>query len=212
MYWPLNSNRMSAAWRRDFETWAFMLRKSVLRSRVMLSLATAMVSGLALGPYSGKGTGETALFRQLLDRLSTGDVVLADRYFCSYFMIHLLRQRGVDLVSHLHQKRTADFRRGQRLGPGDHIVEWLRPERPDWMDEATYEQMPASIQIREVEVAVPAVPQPGLRPRAFVVATTLRASQCRRAPPATPSRPPRIATAAAVSPMLSRGNAIRPEP
>ena len=140
------------------------------RAVVMLSLATAMASGLALGPYSGKETGETALFRQLLDRLSTGDVVLADRYYCSYFMICLLQQRGVDLVSRLHHKRAADFRRGQRLGPGDHVVEWPRPERPDWMDEAIYEQMPASIRIREVEVAVP---QPGFRPNVFVVATTL---------------------------------------
>jgi putative transposase len=140
------------------------------RAVVMLSFATAMASGLAIGPYSGKETGEPALFRQLLDRLSPGDFVLADRYFCSYFMICLLQQRGVELVSRLHQKRTADFRRGQRLGPGDHVVEWLRPPRPDWMDEAVYEQMPASIQIREVEVAVP---QPGFRPRVLVVATTL---------------------------------------
>ena len=32
----------------------------------MLSLATGMLSGMAIGPYSGKETGETALFRQLL--------------------------------------------------------------------------------------------------------------------------------------------------
>src|SRR5207249_230747 len=66
----------------------------LIRMVVLLSLATAMVGGAALGPYAGKETGETALFRQLLDRLQPGAVVLADRYFCSYFMIALLRALG----------------------------------------------------------------------------------------------------------------------
>ena len=137
---------------------------------VMLSLATGMARALAIGPYSGKETGETALLRQLLDRLCEGDVVVADRYFCSYFMICLLLERGVDIVSRLHQKRTADFRRGKSLGPGDHLVDWQRPPRPDWMDEATYARMPASISIREIEITVP---QPGSRVEVFVVVTTL---------------------------------------
>lgn len=137
---------------------------------LMLSLVTGMLSGMAIGPCMGKETGETALFRQLLARLSAGDVVVADRYFSSYFMICLLLACGVDLVSRLHQKRTVDFRRGKSLGPGDHLVEWQRPPRPDWMDEATYERMPASISIREVEIAVP---QPGSRVEVFVVVTTL---------------------------------------
>ena len=143
----------------------------IARMVVLLSLATAMVSGLAIGPYSGKETGEMALFRQLLDRLRSGDVVLADRYFCSYFMICLLRERNVDVVTRLHQSRTADFRRGKRLAAGDHLVEWQRPDRPEWMDQATYERMPASIQVREVEVKVP--PGKGFRADVVVVVTTL---------------------------------------
>lgn len=38
----------------------------VARMVVLLSLATAMVCGMAIGPYSGKETGELALMRQLL--------------------------------------------------------------------------------------------------------------------------------------------------
>jgi hypothetical protein len=48
---------------------AFSDALPIARMVVLLSLATAMVSGLAIGPYSGKETGEMALFRQLLDRL-----------------------------------------------------------------------------------------------------------------------------------------------
>lgn len=142
----------------------------VLRGLVMLSLATAMVRGLAVGPCIGKETGETALLRELLGRFQPGDVMVADRYHCSYFMICLLKECGVDAVVRLHQCRTADFRRGKRLDAGDHIIEWLRPQRPAWMDEETYQQMPESLEVREVEVAVA---QPGFRVQKLVVVTTL---------------------------------------
>ncbi len=98
----------------------------IARIVVLLSLATAMASDIALGPYQGKETGETSLFRELLERLDRGDIVLADRYYCSYFMICLLIELNVDFVVRLHQKRTADFRRGQRLGKGDHLVVWAK--------------------------------------------------------------------------------------
>ena len=136
----------------------------------LLSLATAMISDLAIGPYAGKETGESALLRELLERLNPGDILLADRYFCSYFMVGLLLAAKVDFVTRLHQRRTADFRRGKRLGAGDHVVVWTRPDKPEWMDQATYEQMPRSIELREVEVAVA---QPGFRTEVLIVVTTL---------------------------------------
>jgi putative transposase len=142
----------------------------IARVVVLLSLATAMVQGMAMGPYAGKETGETALLRELLDQLAPGSILLGDRYYCSYFMIALLQELGIDVVARLHQRREADFRRGQRLGAGDHIVTWTKPERPAWMDEATYQRMPASIQVREVYVQVH---QPGFRVESLVVVTTL---------------------------------------
>jgi len=142
----------------------------IARMVVLLSLATAMVNGMAMGPYAGKETGESALLRELLGRLGKGDILLADRYYCSYFMIALLQELGIDFVVRLHQRREADFRRGQRLGEGDHVVTWLRPDRPDWMDEAMYERMPASIRVRELHVQVQ---QPGFRVESLIVVTTL---------------------------------------
>lgn len=142
----------------------------IARMVVLLSLATAMVSGMAVGPYAGKETGETALLRQLLDRLSPGEILLADRYYCSYFLIAMLLALRVDFVVRLHQQRDADFRRGRRLGKGDHLVTWKRPAKPDWMDQETYDRMPESIEVRELEVHVD---QPGFRTESFVVVTTL---------------------------------------
>jgi len=142
----------------------------IARMVVLISLATAMLTSLALAPYVGKQTGEPSLLREQLDSFREGDVVLFDRYYCSFFMLALLLERGVDVVARIHSRRKIDFRRGRRLGHGDHVVEWLRPERPDWMDEATYERMPATIEVREIQVNVS---QPGFRVASFVAVTTL---------------------------------------
>jgi hypothetical protein len=146
----------------------------MMRVVVFLAFATAVVAGAAFGPCSGKETGETALFRQLLDQVRANDIVVADRYYCSYFMIALLQQRGADAAFRLHQKRHYDFRRGERLGRNDHVVVWYRPERPDWMDEATYATMPEVLIVREVRFDID---EPGCRSRQVIVATTLTNSR-----------------------------------
>ena len=141
----------------------------IARLVVLLSLASAMVTGMAMGRYQGKETGETALLRELFDRLSPGDVVLGDRYYCSYFMIALLLRIKVDVVARLHQCRPSDFRRGR-----DHVVTWKRPQKPDWMDQETYAQMPETLALREVHVQVD---QPGFRVASLIVVTTLTDTQ-----------------------------------
>jgi hypothetical protein len=115
-----------------------------------VSLSCAAVVDWALGPYVGKQTGEAALLWTLLGSFNPGDVMIADRLYTSYFMIARLRQLGVDVVLRQHQSRHTDFRRGKRLGTRDHVVEWDRPARPTWMDEATYAGMPATLSMREV--------------------------------------------------------------
>jgi hypothetical protein len=142
----------------------------MIRIVVLLAFATAAVVGCAFGPYRGKETGEPALFRQLFDQLRVGDLIVADRYYCSYFMIALLRQHGVDVAFRLHHVRHYDFRRGQRLGAADHIVEWERPQRPKWMDETTYATMPETLTVRELRFNVD---NRGFRTREIIVATTL---------------------------------------
>ena len=126
----------------------------IMRAVALCSLATGMVMALACGPYAGKETGETALLRTLFDALLRGDVVLADRYFGGWFMLALLQALGVDFVSRLHQLRTADFQRGRRLGKGDHVVSWPKPQRPEWMDQETYDRLPRQLEVRELLVNV----------------------------------------------------------
>jgi IS4 transposase len=142
----------------------------IARFVVIFCLATGSVLEAAIGQYQGKQTGENALFRSLWGELEPGDVALADRYFGSYFDIVLLKQRGVDSVFRLHQRRKCDFRRGQRLGKEDQIVGWDRPARPDWMDEATYGRVDATVEVRILRIRVA---QRGFRTRVLEVVTTL---------------------------------------
>lgn len=135
----------------------------IMRVVVVISLATAMVGGLAFGPYAGKQTGETALFRSLFSQLDEGDILLADRYYCSYFMIALLMQHNVDFVARLHQLRPKSNAR-------DAMQTWKRPQKPKWMDQETYNAMPKSIRIRLLNVRVT---QPGYRVKNLCIATTL---------------------------------------
>jgi hypothetical protein len=142
----------------------------IIRLVVLFCLATGAVLEAALAPYQGKGTGELSLLRQLWHRLDAGDVLLGDRIYCSYFEIALLSRRGVDVVLHKHQSLKTDFRTGRRLDRFDHVVEWAKPVRPDWMDEATYRKLPATLPVREVRVVVSVR---GFRVKRYELVTTL---------------------------------------
>lgn len=142
----------------------------IARAVVILSLATACALDLALGPYQGKETGETALLRKLLASFQPGDIGVADRYYCSFLTIALLLGQGTQMCARKHQKRHSDFRRGQRLGSNDHLIVWTRPPRPAWMDEATYALIPETLTLREIRFQVV---EPGRRTRTIDVITTL---------------------------------------
>jgi Transposase DDE domain len=136
----------------------------------IISLATGAVLDVALGPCLGKRTGETSLLRTLLRRMKKGSILLGDRSFASYFGIAELLEREIDGVFRMHQRRKIDFRRGRCLGITDHIVIWQKPDRPEWMDEATYAQMPDEMQVRELRFRVE---RPGYRVDEIVLVTTL---------------------------------------
>ena len=122
----------------------------IARAVAILSLATACVTDLAMGPYKGKETGESALLRSMLGSLAAGDIAVMDRYYCSFMMIALLLSQGTQTAARKHHRRHSDFRRGKRLGKYDHIIVWTRPQRPTWMDEETYRQIPETLQLREI--------------------------------------------------------------
>jgi len=146
----------------------------ILRLVGLISFSCGAVLDVALAPYHGKRTGETALLRPLLDRLEAGDILLADAIFSNYWTIALLRERGVDFLGRHGGTRRVDFRRGPRLGRSDHVVSWSKPLRPSWMSQKLYRRLPDTLRIRETQVEVT---QKGFRCRHLRLVTTLRDAQ-----------------------------------
>jgi hypothetical protein len=128
------------------------------------------VIDLAVSPYAGKGNSEMGMLRKLWEVLRHGDIMLADRYMCAWHEIYLLKQRGIDTVTRVHHCRRVDFRRGERLGKDDHIVEWCRPGRIRSIDWPTLKLLPERLTIRETHVRIQ---QPGFRCRSMIVVSTL---------------------------------------
>lgn len=125
----------------------------IARVSALLCGATGAILDSAIGPYSGKAGSEHALFAELMGSLVAGDVLVADRYYCSYLIIALLQAQGVDVVFQQHQRRITDFRKGHKLGARDHLVVWEKPKRcPNWLSQQQYAALPDKQVIREVRV------------------------------------------------------------
>jgi len=119
----------------------------------ILCLGSGAVLNAAIGRYHGKGGDEQALLRTQLDTLESGDLLLGDAYYASYFLLCDLRARGVDAVFEQQgaRQRSTDFRCGQRLGPRDHLIELRKPKvKPEWMTQEYYDQAPDSLTVREL--------------------------------------------------------------
>lgn len=116
-------------------------------------------------------TSEWELARQLYRTLAPDDVVVADSAYGSYLDLALVKTTGADAVFRKHHARHCDFRRGKKLGIGDHIVHWQRPQKcPPTMSPADFAQLPAAIPVREVHLLIR---QPGFRATEIILVTTL---------------------------------------
>jgi hypothetical protein len=133
---------------------------------------------------------------QMHAELQQGDVLVADRGFCSYAHLAQLFQAGLHGVFRIHQRVIVDFRKGRMhvppsppfpklkgarglprsawikwLGQCDQKVEWFKPQkRPSWLTAEAYAALPASILVRELRYRIP---KPGYRTREVLLVTTL---------------------------------------
>jgi hypothetical protein len=143
----------------------------VARIGAIISLACGSILNLGICRYAGKGQGEVSLLRQIWDLLRPGDVLLTDRLMTNWTGIWMLKERRVEFVGRLNKaNRSADFRRGIRLGKDDHLVRWHKPTSIRSVDRLTYHSLPESFTVREVRFRVE---QPGFRTKSVIVVTTL---------------------------------------
>jgi hypothetical protein len=125
----------------------------IARGVALISLAAGTVIAYSLAPYQGKGTGETSLLSPLLGNLSVGDLLLADRYYCTFAIIALLQACGIPVVFQMHARKKVDFSLGVHLGAKDHLMDWKKPKlKPVWMSDQNYATLPETITVRELSV------------------------------------------------------------
>lgn len=139
-------------------------------------------------------THDMAQAAQMHADLREGDLLLADRGFCSFAHLALVLRQSLHAVFRLHQRVIVDFTphrphavpgRGKnerkiglprsrwlrQLNVQDQLVEWFKPvERPKWMSEADFAALPASITVRELRYRVG---RRGFRVQEVTLVTTL---------------------------------------
>jgi hypothetical protein len=142
----------------------------ILRGVALVCMRSGLLLDADVGPYSGKGTGETALLWKLLGTLRAGDILVADSYYCTYWLLAACLARGVQVVMRNHHLRDDSPTDARRLVKGQCIAIWTRPPRPAWMNEETYATMPESLEVRLVESSNE---QAGQRTKNITIATTL---------------------------------------
>jgi hypothetical protein len=123
-----------------------------------------------MSAYKGKQTGETSLLRSILSGILPGTILLADRYYASFWLLAQSELKQIDLVARVHHKRKVDFRRGLKQGYLDQLVAYHKPQRPKWMSEEEYAKYPSFILVRHLKYKVE---QQGFRTREITLATTL---------------------------------------
>lgn len=129
------------------------LGNPLCRMAGIVCLGSGVLLDAAVGRYRGKGSDEQSLLRSMLDVLESGDILVGDAYYATYFLLCDLQHRGVDGVFEQYgaRKRSTDFRCGKWLGQRDHLIEISKPRlKPDWMAQADYDRAPDTLKIREL--------------------------------------------------------------
>ena len=128
----------------------------ICRIVAVTCLYSGAVLNAAMGSFKGKGGCEQTLLRTLLDTFESGDMMLGDAFFGTYFLLAELQSRNVDALFEQYgaRKRTTDFSTGEKLGSRDHLITLTKPKVcPDWMTAEQYSSAPERLVIRELEVS-----------------------------------------------------------
>lgn len=130
-----------------------------------------LTSGAILSVLTGNfHVSELRLLRNFISQLAKNDILIGDRGFGSFVVVHLLRQVGVDFIGRSNRK-VDGRRRSRRLGPNDWVVHWRRPGRQSAV--MSLEEWALVPRFLEVRIVRGSLWRPGFRVRQMTVVTTL---------------------------------------
>ena len=84
----------------------------------------------------------------MLDQLNPGDTLVADCFYCTYWLIAACKNKGVNIVMKNHDKRDDDPIGATQINQHERTTVWPKPQRPDWLSEEDYRALPEQIEIR----------------------------------------------------------------
>ena len=95
---------------------------------------------------------------RLLKHVEQGELLLADRAYCSYELIaRVTTERRAHVLMRLHQARhrKLDWRRGKKISPIERLVTWKKPKRRTGRSELTdaqWDELPDEITLRYIKL------------------------------------------------------------
>ena len=139
-----------------------------------LSACFCLQSGALLSYRIGnRKQQELPLLREQWQSLESGDILLGDKAYCSYYDIARLQAQGVDTIVTLGiRKPTIEANAVAALGDGDLLVHWKKPKYSAQLSysEEAWTTLPDRLLMRQVRVRVS---HPGFRSKEFYIVTTL---------------------------------------
>lgn len=139
----------------------------------LVGIFCLLTGALIRAAHSDNKTHESQLFRKLWDSLKKGDVLVADRGFCSFATIAGLLLREVNTLMRLPEKKIRKAI-GSQLPNTDNFdvtITWKRPSaRPPGASVEDFALLPASIPVRVVRYTIT---QKGFRTQRVTLVTTL---------------------------------------
>ena len=140
----------------------------LMRIVAIFSLASGALLHYA---KSNKHVHESILFTSMIRLLEKGDVLLADRGFCSFTSFWRMKCAGIDAVMRLNGVRKVDFLKGKKLGANDFLLTWKKPtQRPKECSQEEFAALPKEMMLRHTTITVSAR---GHRTQSMVIVTTL---------------------------------------
>jgi hypothetical protein len=152
----------------------------VVKLLMLFDAATGLIRQVLINAYRSH---ELPLVQQLHGLLQLGDLLIADRGFCSFVHLASLTKAGIHGLFRLHQRVVISFdpkntnfqamrkSRVRILGANDQLVLYRRPpQRPTWISQKEYDVLPMELEVRELRYLTGRV---GFRSQVVVLVTTL---------------------------------------
>ena len=106
----------------------------------------------------------------MLYKLQPGDTLVADGFYCTYWLVAACQHKSVHIVMKNYDNRPEDPLGAMRIDRRQRTTVWLKAQRLDWVIPQEHHQLPEQLKVRLVDTVID---KPGFRSKKHTVATTM---------------------------------------